>query len=143
LSADGHGYVLDDISRKTSPDAWGRAAVEAYHRWQADRIVAEVNHGGDMVEHVLRTIDASLPYKALRASRGKVARAEPVAALDEQGRVHHVGAFPELEDQMCAFTSDYDRTTARTSPDRVDARVWALTELMLGAASSEPRLRTL
>ena len=84
-----------------------------------------------------------MPYKALRASRGKVARAEPVAALDEQGRVHHVGAFPELEDQMCAFTRDYDRARAGYSPDRVDARVWALTELLLGATASEPRLRTL
>jgi phage terminase large subunit-like protein len=139
---DGHGYVLDDLSRKASPDAWGRAAVEAYHRWQADRVVAEVNHGGEMVEHVIRTVDAAVPYKALRASRGKIARAEPVAALDEQGRVHHVGAFPELEDQMCALTGDYDRATAGTSPDRVDARVWALTELLLGATPGEPRLRT-
>jgi phage terminase large subunit-like protein len=140
---DGHGYVLDDLSRKASPDAWGRAAVEAYHRWQADRVVAEVNHGGEMVEHVIRTVDAAVPYKALRASRGKIARAEPVAALDEQGRVHHVGAFPELEDQMCALTGDYDRATAGSSPDRVDARVWALTELLLGATSGEPRLRPL
>jgi len=115
LSADGHGYVLDDLTQKASPDAWGRAAVEAYHRWQAD----------------------------LRASRGKVARAEPVAALDEQGRVHHVGAFPELEDQMCAMTTDYSRAGTGGSPDRVDARVWALTELMLGTTPSEPRLRTL
>jgi phage terminase large subunit-like protein len=139
----GHGYVLDDLSVRASPDAWGRAAVEAYHRWQADRIVAEVNHGGEMIAHVIRTVDPGVPYKALRASRGKVARAEPVAALDEQGRVHHVGAFPELEDQMCAFTSDYDRATAGYSPDRVDARVWALTELLLGAGQSEPRLRRL
>jgi len=141
--ADGHGYVLDDLTLKGSPDAWGRAAVEAYHRWRADRIVAEVNHGGEMIAHVIRTVDAAVPYKALHASRGKVARAEPVAALDEQGRVHHVGTFPELEDQMCALTSDYDRATASYSPDRVDARVWALTELLLGATQSEPRLRVL
>jgi len=143
VGADGHGYVLDDLTQKASPDAWGRAAVEAYHRWQADRIVAEVNHGGDMIAHVIRTVDATVPYKALRASRGKIARAEPVAALDEQGRVHHVGTFPELEDQMCALTTDYDRASAGYSPDRVDARVWALTELMLTATLSEPRLRTL
>ncbi len=142
LSPDGHGYVLEDLSLRGSPDAWGRAAVAAYRRWQADRLVAEVNHGGEMVEHVIRTVDAAVSYKALRASRGKVARAEPVAALDEQGQVHHVGAFAELEDQMCAMTADFDRSSAGFSPDRVDARVWALTELMLGRAG-EPRLRAL
>jgi phage terminase large subunit-like protein len=142
LGSDGHGYVLEDLSLRGSPDAWGRAAVSAYRRWQADRILGEVNHGGEMVEHVIRTVDAAVSYKAVRASRGKVARAEPVAALDEQGKVHHVGAFAELEDQMCAMTADFERARAGFSPDRVDARVWALTELMLGRAG-EPRLRAL
>jgi phage terminase large subunit-like protein len=143
VSQGGHGYVLADESLRGSPDAWGRAAVAAHHRWQADRIVGEVNNGGEMVEHVIRTVDRSAPYKAVRESRGKAARAEPVAALDEQGRVHHVGAFPELEDQMCAFTSDFDRRAAGFSPDRVDARVWALSELMLGPPPGAPRVRGL
>ncbi|MCH6587818.1 MAG: DNA-packaging protein [Proteobacteria bacterium] len=143
LGADGHGYVLDDASLRATPDAWGRAAVSAYRRWQADRIIGEVNHGGEMIEHVIRTVDENVSYKAVRASRGKARRAEPVAALDEQGKVHHVGAFPELEDQMCAMTADFERGAAGFSPDRVDARVWALTELMLGAAPGEPRLRAL
>ena len=143
LGTDGHGYVLEDVSVRATPDAWGRAAVNAYRRWRAERIVGEVNNGGEMIEHVIRTIDPTASYKAVRASRGKVARAEPVAALDEQGRVHHVGAFPELEDQMCAMTADFDRRAARFSPDRVDARVWALTELMLEADPGEPRIRAL
>ncbi len=143
LGADAHGYVLDDRSLRGSPDAWGRAVVTAYHRWRADRVVGEVNHGGEMVEHVIRTVDPAAAYKAVRASRGKVRRAEPVAALDEQGRVHHVGAFPELEDQMCAFTADFERAGAGFSPDRVDARVWALSELMLAETPGEPRLRAL
>jgi len=143
LGVDGHGYVLEDLSLRGSPHAWGRAAVSAYWRWRADRIIGEVNNGGEMIEHVLRTIDPSVSYKAVRASRGKAARAEPVAALDEQGRVHHCGAFPELEDQMCAMTADFDRATAGFSPDRVDARVWALSELMLNRPAGDPRLRGL
>jgi len=143
LGDDGHGYVLEDLSLRGSPDGWARRAVAAYRRWQADRIVGEVNNGGELVEHVLRTVDPGVAYKAVRASRGKVARAEPVAALDEQGRVHHVGAFPELEDQMCALGRDFDRATAGFSPDRVDTRVWALTELMLQDALGTPRLRNL
>ncbi len=90
---DGEAYVLEDASLKASPDGWARAAVEAYQRWEADRIVAEVNNGGDLVEHTVRTVDANVPFTAVRASRGKVARAEPVAALYEQGKVHHVGVF--------------------------------------------------
>jgi phage terminase large subunit-like protein len=123
VDSDGHGYVLDDASLKASPDGWARAAVEAYRRWQADRIVAEVNNGGDLVEHTVRTVDANVPITTVRASRGKKARAEPVAALYEQGKIHHVGVFEALEAQMCEGTSK--------SPDRVDALVWAITELML------------
>ena len=127
---DGHGYVLEDLSLRGSPDTWGRVAVGAYHRWAADRIVGEVNNGGEMIEHVIRTCDPTVGYKAVRASRGKAVRAEPIAALYEQGRVHHVGGFPILEDQMCAFTHDQERAAGQ-SPDRVDALVWGLSELLL------------
>ena len=102
----------------------GEAAVAAFHRWQADRIVAEVNNGGDLVEHTVRTVDANVPLTQVRASRGKIARAEPVAALYEQGKVHHVGVFEALETQMVEWT--------KKSPDRVDALVWAISALMLG-----------
>lgn len=126
---DGHAYVLADRSCKLSPDGWGRRAVEAYSEFGADRIVAERNFGGAMVEHVIRTVDRSVSYKEVTASRGKIVRAEPVAALYEQGRVKHVGAFPALEDQMVAMTGD--GYVGDGSPDRADAMVWALTELML------------
>jgi phage terminase large subunit-like protein len=132
--ANGHGYVLADASGRYAPAEWARVAIAAYGAHQADRIVAEINNGGDMVEATLRMIDPNVPFSAVRATRGKVARAEPVAALYEQGRIHHIGAFPQLEDQMCSFTSDFDRTAAGYSPDRVDALVWALTELLV-----EPR----
>lgn len=125
--ADGQGYVLADRTCRLSPNGWARRAISAYHMHQANLIVAEVNNGGEMVVLTLRTVDATVPYKAIHASRGKRLRAEPVAALYEQKRVHHVGAFPDLEDQQCNFTPDgYDG-----SPDRVDALVYALTELML------------
>ena len=132
--ANGHGYVLADASGRYAPAEWARVAIAAYGAHQADRIVAEINNGGEMVEATLRMIDPNVPFGAVRAARGKVARAEPVAALYEQGRIHHLGAFPQLEDQMCAFTSDFDRTAAGYSPDRVDALVWAFTELLV-----EPR----
>lgn len=131
----GHAYVIEDCSVKGTPDEWGRAAVEAMKRHQADRIVAEVNQGGDMVKYVLETIDKNIPLKMVRASRGKVARAEPISALYEQGKVHHVGAFHKLEDQMCTWEP------GMPSPDRMDALVWALTELMLTGA--EPRITVL
>lgn len=127
---DGRGYVLADRTCKLSPDGWGRRAVVAYAEFKADRIVAERNFGGAMVEHVIKTIDRQAAYKEVTASRGKVARAEPVAALYEQGRVSHVGSFPELEDQMCQI--DASGFIGEGSPDRADALVWALTELMLG-----------
>ena len=130
----GHGYVLADASGRYAPTEWARVAIAAYGAHKADRIVAEINNGGDMVEATLRMIDPNVPFSAVRATRGKVARAEPVAALYEQGRIHHIGAFPQLEDQMCSFTSDFDRIAADYSPDRVDALVWALTELLV-----EPR----
>jgi phage terminase large subunit-like protein len=124
---DGNGYVLADRTCRLSPDGWARRAVEAYHRWGADRLVAETNNGGEMVALTVRTVDPRVAYKGVHASRGKRTRAEPVAALYEQGKVHHVGAFPDLEDQQCNYTPDgYDG-----SPDRVDALVYALTELLL------------
>jgi phage terminase large subunit-like protein len=132
--ANGHGYVLADASGRYAPAEWARVAIAAYGAHQADRIAAEINNGGDMVEATLRMIDPNVPFRAVRAARGKVARAEPVAALYEQGRIHHLGAFAQLEDQMCSFTSDFDRNAAGYSPDRVDALVWALTELLV-----EPR----
>jgi phage terminase large subunit-like protein len=128
----GHAYVIEDCSVKGTPDEWGRAAVDAMKRHQADRIVAEVNQGGDMVRYVLETIDKNLPIKLVRASRGKMARAEPISALYEQGKVHHVGAFHKLEDQMCTWEP------GMKSPDRMDALVWGMTELML--AGAEPRI---
>ncbi len=122
---DGRGYVLADLSLQASPGEWAAAAVQAYHDFAADRIVAETNFGGDMVEATLRSVDRRVPYKKLHASRGKLVRAEPVAALYEQGRVHHVGAFAPLETEMTTWTP------GDASPNRMDALVWALTELML------------
>ncbi|HKT18000.1 MAG TPA: terminase family protein [Stellaceae bacterium] len=127
LGEDGHGYVLDDHSGRLRPHDWAARAIAAFHAQRADRIVAEVNNGGEMVEATLRMLDASVPYKPVHASRGKMLRAEPVAALYEQGRVHHLGAFPALEDQMCVFAG----AAGNASPDRLDALVWALTELMV------------
>jgi len=124
---DAHGYTLADLSCRLSPEGWGRRVVNAFWHWKADRVVAEGNFGGDMVASVIRTIDARVPVHLVHASRGKAIRAEPVAAMDEQGRDHHVGAFAELEDQMCNFAPGrFDG-----SPDRMDAKVWAYTELFL------------
>ncbi len=122
----GEGYVLDDVSLIGSPVEWARQAIAAFHRHKADRLLAEVNNGGDMVEHTIRTVDRNISFKQVRASRGKAVRAEPVAALYEQGKIHHVGAFAELEDQLCGWTPD-----SGDSPDRLDALVWAFTELMV------------
>jgi phage terminase large subunit-like protein len=126
---DGHCYVLEDATCKLSPDGWGRRAITSYHRWGADRLVAERNFGGAMVQAVIKTADASVAYKEVHASRGKWARAEPVAALYEQGRVHHVGGLADLEDEQVLFTAG--GYAGEGSPNRVDAVVWALTELML------------
>lgn len=125
---DGRFYVLADKSCRLSPDAWARRAVEAYEEFEADRLVAEVNQGGDLVERLLRSISKNIPYKSVRATKGKRIRAEPIAALYEQGKVSHVGLHERLEDQQCSFTPD----GFEGSPDRVDALVWALTELSEG-----------
>jgi len=128
-NADGvmQGYVLADRSVKGTPEEWGRRAVQAYREFSADRIVAEKNNGGEMVEHVMKSVDRSVPITLVHASRGKVVRAEPISALYEQGRVKHVGIFDKLEDQMCRFSADMNRN--EESPDRVDALVWGLTSV--------------
>lgn len=123
------GYVLEDGTCKGSPETWANAAVKLYRKWQADKIVAEKNQGGEMVLSVLRSVDRSVPVKLVHASRGKVVRAEPISSLYEQGRVHHVGRFDLLEDQMCIFSVDNIRNSSTGSPDRVDALVWGLTEI--------------
>lgn len=122
---DDHMYVLEDVSLRGTPLGWGTASVTAYHKNKADRIVAEVNNGGEMVELTIRTVDKSVSYKSVHASRGKQTRAEPIAALYEQGKVHHVGMFGELEDELCQWVP------GDKSPNRLDALVWAGTELML------------
>jgi phage terminase large subunit-like protein len=123
-----HFYVFDDLSLQGSPDHWAEVVVSAYKAHKADRIIAEVNNGGDLVEAILRTKSLEFAYKSVHASRGKLTRAEPIAALYEQHRVHHVGAFGDLEDQMC----DFNPLTAEESPDRMDALVWALWALSEG-----------
>lgn len=123
------GYVLADKSLKGSPEEWARKAVSLYRELQADRIVAEKNQGGEMVASVIRAVDRSVPVTLVHASRGKHVRAEPISALYEQGRIHHVGRFDKLEDQMCQFSIDNIRDSNTGSPDRVDALVWGFTEL--------------
>jgi phage terminase large subunit-like protein len=137
-------YVLADCTvTGASPAGWARAAIAAMERFGADRLVAEVNQGGQMVQEVLRQVDPLVPYKGVHASRGKIARAEPVAALYEQGRVRHLRGLGDLEDQMCRMTvQGYE---GQGSPDRVDALVWALHELMIEPVAKwrAPRVRTL
>ena len=130
---DGNGYILADRTCDLSPAGWGRRAVDAYHEFGADRIVAEKNFGGAMVEHVIRTIDDTVSYKEVTASRGKIVRAEPVASLYEQKKIKHVGDLSPLEDQMVSMSSDGYEGSG--SPDRVDAAVWAVTDLMVKKVS--------
>ena len=139
LDGGGRAVVLADCSvTGASPAGWAGAVVRAFRRFDADRVVAEVNQGGDMVTAMLRSVDANLPVSTVRATRGKFLRAEPVAALYEQGRVVHAGAFAELEDQMCDFGPD--GLSSGRSPDRLDALVWALTALVIDR-QGEPRVR--
>lgn len=123
------GYVLADRSLKGSPEEWARTAVNLYREFQADRIVAEKNQGGEMVTACIKAIDRTVPVTLVHASRGKHVRAEPISALYEQGRVHHVGRFDKLEDQMCQFSMENLKNNNYGSPDRVDALVWGLTKL--------------
>jgi phage terminase large subunit-like protein len=125
VSNKGEYYVLEDLTMRDTPMAWARVAIDAYYRWNADRIIGETNNGGDMIESLLRQIDYNVSFRKVTATRGKLVRAEPVAALFEQNRGHMVGAFPELEDQLCNWTIESDE-----SPDRMDAMVWAITDLM-------------
>jgi phage terminase large subunit-like protein len=136
--------VLEDASLgAASPHQWAQAAIAAFHRHGADRLVAEVNQGGDLVESVIRQVDALVPYRGVHAARGKAARAEPVAALYEQGRVGHVRGLDLLEAQMVQMTARGYR--GRGSPDRVDALVWALSDLLIDPALiwRRPQVRTL
>ena len=126
----GDGYLLGDYSLNASPERWAGTAISALATHCGDRVVVETNFGGDMVESVLRAADPNVPLEKVTASRGKIIRAEPIAALYEQGRIHHVGSFPKLEDEMCSYVPG-DR-----SPNRMDAAVWILTWLMLGQHGS-------
>ena len=121
-------YVLADGSGRMTPNTWANRAISLFNQFKADRIIGETNNGGDLVKQVLINVGAhrTVPFRAVNASRGKYARAEPIAALYEQGKVHHVGLFPDLEDQMCTWTP---HSSAESSPDRIDALVWALSQL--------------
>ena len=130
VSSAGEYYILDDKSLRASPDQWARQAVNLYHEYKADKIVAETNNGGDMVIMLLKQVDAGVATKKVTATRGKQLRAEPISSLYEQGKVHHIGYFPDLESQMCEWTP-----LSNESPDRLDALVWALTELNSGGSS--------
>lgn len=137
----GIAHVLSDATAsRAKPVEWARKAVATYRRWSADALVVEANQGGEMVSAVLREVDPAVPVTPVHASRGKYLRAEPVATLYEQGRVRHVGAFPELEDEMCDFGAA--GLSSGRSPDRLDALVWALSDLML-RPKAEPRIRAL
>ena len=132
LGRDGHGYVLEDASvRGASPAGWAQAVAACAARHKADRVVAEKNQGGEMVASVLRAADAVLPLKLVHASRGKSARAEPVSLLYEAGKAWHVGAWPALEDELCGLQAGGGYDGPGGSPDRADACVWALSELLL------------
>lgn len=128
ICENGHGYVLEDGSlKRPTPEEWGTQAVVMFHRHSADLVIGEVNNGGDLVESNVRAVDKNIPFKQVRASRGKHARAEPISTIAEQGRIHHVGAFPLLEDELC----QWEPGVSAWSPNRLDAYVWGFHELML------------
>jgi len=127
IGSDGHGYILADASLRASPMKWASESVAMYHKFRADRMVAEGNQGGELIETTVRTVDKTISFKRVHAKRGKYTRAEPVASLYERGMVHHVGIFSLLEDEMCQWEQG-----DAASPNRLDALVWLLTELMLG-----------
>lgn len=131
IDARDHTYTLADISDRMSPNEWGKAAINAYYTWEADCIVAESNFGGDMVRNTIHTLDPNVPVVVVHTMRGKFIRAQPVAALAEQGRDHHAGSFSALEDQLCNFVPD----GKEPSPDRLDAKVWAMTYLLKSVGS--------
>lgn len=124
---DGFGYILSDLSGIMPASEWAKVAIEAYYAYAADRIIAEINQGGDLVQQVIRSVDPRVSFKSVRATRGKAVRAEPIVSLYEQGKVFHTHAMEKLEDQLC----NWDPIHSKKSPDRLDALVWALTDLML------------
>jgi len=140
LGDNDHAYVLDDVSAVMAPNDWAKEAISLLRARMGDRIIAERNNGGEMVENTLRMVDPTVPYSSVWASRGKFTRAEPISALYEQGRVHHCGVFGKLEDQMCSFTVDFNPNEMGYSPDRMDALVWALTDLMVEGGEGGRRL---
>ena len=125
---DGHGYILEDLSITGDPDTWAQQSIAGYYKHHADALVPEKNHGGEMVETTIRHTDTRVHVKTVWASHGKYARAQPVSVLYAQGRIHHVGVFPDLEDEMCRWLP----TPGHASPNRMDALVWACTDLLLG-----------
>ena len=139
IGEDQRGYVLDDMSLQGSPKEWATRAIAAFDKWEADSVIVEINQGGDMVKHTLQSIRKELPIKTVRATRGKHVRAEPISSLYQLGRVSHIGTFNEIEDQMCKMTAaGYE---GNGSPDRLDALVWAMTDLfpsMVSKADDEP-----
>lgn len=136
LGTDGRGYVLEDVTVKAGPATWGRVAVSAYERHEGDLVVAETNYGGEMVKFVIRSQAPDIPFKKVTASRGKVVRAEPISSLTEQGKIRFVGQFNDLEDELCATTTA-GFIGEKRSPNRLDAFVWAFTELFPGIAKRE------
>ena len=130
LGVDGVGYLFEDLTLRAGPATWGRVVASAYERHEADRVVAEENYGGAMVQHVVRSVNPRIPYKSVKASRGKVVRAEPIASLHEQGKIKLVGHFPELEDELQGFTTH--GYVGDRSPNRADAFVWLMSEFFPG-----------
>jgi phage terminase large subunit-like protein len=122
-----HGYCLDDRTCRLKPEGWGKRVVDTYYDWKANFVVAEKNYGGDMVRAVIHSVDPNVPVMLVNASRNKEVRAEPVAALDAQGKIHQVGSWSKMEDELCGW----DPMTTSRSPNRLDARVWAFTKLMI------------
>lgn len=141
LGIDGNGYVLEDLTCKAGPKVWGRVVTDAYDRWQADRVVAEVNYGGAMVKHVIQTARANTPFRPVTASRGKSVRAEPISALVETGKIRMAGQFRELEDELGGFTTH--GYIGENSPNRADAMVWGMSSLFpeLTKAEEKPKIQ--
>ena len=137
LGVDGRGYVLEDVTVKTGPRLWGKIATDAFDRNMANLIVAETNFGGEMVKFVVTAAKPGVPFKKITAARGKAVRAEPVSVLHDQGKIRFVGIFPELEEELCGFTSR--GYMGERSPNRADAFVWLMSELFPGIARQEPK----
>lgn len=130
-----HGYLLEDASISGSPETWAAQAVAMYNKYEADVLIAERNFGGDMVEAVITGVDSRIPVKVVTASRGKIARAEPISRLMEKGRIHHVGEHPKLEEELVTYY--LTKSKAQPSPNRYDAYVWTFSELMLQYCATE------